>query len=168
MKITAAQRIVSFQLRSWSQHVVLRWDTVTVPKPHDFKPFLKKPCSTSHIGWHDKKHAQAKERVTVIKCKATAAYWLNRGSSQWGTSHPHPNFQVFLLFFPSNSSSVHHFCHTICKLFSISRHLCINSTSASARRGSLSLLEQASSTALAHYSHDDDRGKFCCFHISDR
>lgn len=33
----------------------------------------------------------------------------------------------------------------------------MNKTSASARRGSLSLLEQAPSTALAHYSHNDDR-----------
>lgn len=79
-----------------------------------------------------------------------------RGSSQWGTSHLHPSFPGFssfpslwLLFCASLLS--HHL-----NLFPIS-HLCMSNTSASARRGSLSLPEQASSTALAHYSHNDDR-----------
>lgn len=44
----------------------------------------------------------------------------------------------------------------ICKLFSIN-HLFINSTAASASRATLSLLEQVSSTALPHYSHDNGR-----------
>lgn len=74
------------------------------------------------------------------QCKATAAHCLNGEAVSEEPLIPILNFQVFLLFLPSNPSSVHRCCHTICNLFSIS-HLCINSTSAPARRGSLSLLE---------------------------
>lgn len=108
---------------------------------------------------YGKKRTQAKERVAVIpRAKQLHCCSLSeRGSNQQGTPHPSliSRFSFFSFFF-SPLSSVHHCCQTIWNLFSIS-HLFINSTAASARRASFSLLEQVSSTALAHYSHDNGR-----------
>lgn len=92
------------------------------------------------------------------QCKATSlllTVWTGKQSAR-NLSPPSVISRFsFFSFFPPLSSA-HHCCQTTCNLFSISR-LFINSTTASARRTSLSLLEQASSTALAHYSRDDGR-----------
>lgn len=103
----------------------------------------------------DKKHAQEKKGLQWCRAKQLLLIaWMVEAV----TEEPLIsilNFQLFLLFLPSNPSSVHHCCHTICNPFSIN-HLCINSTSASARRGSLS-----SGTGFQHcfgsLNHDDDR-----------